>query len=76
VLREFFAGRFPGRRLEEEDDIFALGFANSLFAMQLVEFVESAFAVQIEDDDLDVVNFRSIGGIARLVERKLALVVA
>ena len=30
------------------DDIFALGFANSLFAMQLVAFVERQFGIEIE----------------------------
>lgn len=70
ILKEFFARAFPGRELRDEDDIFELGFGNSLFAIELVEFVERSFDLQIEDEDLDLENFSSIRGIARLVERK------
>ncbi len=72
-LRDFFADSFPGRELADDDDIFDLGFGNSLFAMELVEYVESAFQIAIESDDLDVDNFRSIDRIAGLVGRKSEL---
>lgn len=69
-LRQFMARSFDGRTLADSDDIFALGFANSLFAMQLVAFVESQFGIEIDSDDLEMENFRSIEAITRLVERK------
>jgi methoxymalonate biosynthesis acyl carrier protein len=69
-IRAFFAHTFPGRALADGDDIFALGFGNSLFAMQLVDFVETEFAVTVDDQDLDVANFSTIGAIGALVERK------
>ena len=50
--------------------MFALGFVNSMFAMQLVMFVEQEFAVAIEDEDLDLDNFRSVDAISSLIERK------
>ena len=69
-----FLGRFfRNQDLQPDDDIFALGFVNSLLAMQLVAFVEKEFGIQVEDTDLDLENFRSIGSITRLVERKSAL---
>ena len=49
-----------------------MGFVNSLFAMQLVLFVENHFGVAVEDDDLDIDNFKSINAIASLIERKTA----
>lgn len=73
TLRAFFAAAFPERTLGAHEDIFALGFGNSLFAMQLVEFVEHEFDVRIEDDDLDIDNFRSILTLAAFVTRKLEL---
>jgi len=63
---------FGGRTPADEDDIFALGFGNSLFALQLIAFVENKFGIEIDSDDLDIRNFRSIQVIAGLVERKLA----
>ncbi|HEY0737646.1 MAG TPA: acyl carrier protein [Herpetosiphonaceae bacterium] len=70
--RDFMAKSFPAREIDDDQDIFALGFVNSLFAMQLVMFVENEFGIAVEDDDLDIDNFRSINAIANLVESKQA----
>ena len=74
TVREFIQRSFHGVEFANSDDIFALGFANSLFAMQLVAFVEKEFAIEIDSDDLDMDNFRSVDAISALVERKLAAV--
>lgn len=71
-LHAFIAQFFASVELQDDDDIFALGFINSLFAMQLVLFVENECGVTIESEDLDIANFRSINAIACLVARKLA----
>jgi acyl carrier protein len=71
-IQEFLSRFFRSREIGLDDDIFALGFVNSLLAMQLVAFVEKEFGVRVEDEDLDLDNFRSIGAISRLVERKTA----
>jgi methoxymalonate biosynthesis acyl carrier protein len=71
-LTAFFIGTYKDRALGEEDDIFALGFGNSLFAMQLVDFVEREFGIELEDEDLDIQYFTTIRSIAGLVERKRA----
>ncbi len=59
--------------LGESEDIFALGFVNSMFAMQMVLFVEKEFEISVDRDDLDFENFRSIRAIADLVDRKKGL---
>ncbi len=69
-IKEFLSRFFKNHDLQPEEDIFALGFVNSLLAMQLVAFVEKEFDVRVEDEDLDLDNFRSINAISRLVERK------
>jgi acyl carrier protein len=71
-IRGFMARSFDGRAVNDEDDIFALGFANSLFAMQLVAFVEGQFRIDINSEDLEMDNFRSIAALSGLVERKIA----
>jgi acyl carrier protein len=66
-----FVGRFVrGRELGDGEDIFATGFVNSMFAMQLVQFVEQAFGVTVEGDDMEIDNFRSIDALAGFVQRK------
>jgi methoxymalonate biosynthesis acyl carrier protein len=69
-IKEFLSRFFKNHDLKPEEDIFALGFVNSLLAMQLVAFVEKEFAIRVEDEDLDLDNFRSIQAISNLVAKK------
>jgi methoxymalonate biosynthesis acyl carrier protein len=71
-IKEFLSRFFRQHDLQPDEDIFALGFVNSLLAMQLVNFVEKEFGVTIEDEDLDLANFRTLSAIDALVERKRA----
>lgn len=71
-IKLFLSRFFRNHDLTSDEDIFALGFVNSLLAMQLVQFVEKEFGVTVEDDDLDLDNFRTIDAIDRLVGSKLA----
>ena len=57
--------------LADGDNIFQLGYINSLFAMKLLTFVESEFGITIENGEMDIKNFSSVNNIARLVELKL-----
>jgi acyl carrier protein len=69
-IRAFLVRFHRNLDLRDDVDIFALGFVNSLMAMQLVMFVEKEFEIPIENEDLDLDNFRSVNAIADLVERK------
>lgn len=69
-LRSFLEGRFPQVTLSDEEDIFALGFVNSLFAMELVLFVERTFGLEIPNEELTLDNFRSIKAMAELIARQ------
>ncbi|HEX6373010.1 MAG TPA: phosphopantetheine-binding protein [Longimicrobium sp.] len=69
-IRDFVSRFVRGHDLGDGEDIFATGFVNSMFAMQLVSFVETTFGITVESDDMDIDNFRSIDAISALVERK------
>lgn len=69
-IRTFFSRFFRTTDLKDGDDIFAQGFVNSLFAMQLVQWLEKEFEIAINDEDLDIQNFNSINAIANLISRK------
>jgi methoxymalonate biosynthesis acyl carrier protein len=71
-IKEFLSRFFKNHDLQPEEDIFALGFVNSLLAMQLVAFVEKELGVRVEDEDLDLDNFRTIQAISNLVAKKKA----
>lgn len=68
----FISRALDQHKVDPEEDMFASGLANSLFAMQLVDFVEREFGIEIESDDLEIDNFRTIARVAALVDRKLA----
>ncbi len=69
-IRQFLTRHFRNYDLQDDEDIFALGFVNSLFAMKLVLFVEKEFEITVDDQDLDIDNFRTINAITNLVMRK------
>lgn len=70
-IREFLGRYFEERDVKDNDNIFELGLVNSLFAMQLVNFVEQEFDITVENEDLDLVNFKDINSILSLVESKM-----
>ncbi len=53
-----------------EDNIFELGFVNSLFAMKLVTYIESEFNTTIESDEMDINNFNTIDNIVNFIHSK------
>lgn len=69
-IREFLGRFFRNREIGDDEDVFSLGFVNSLLAIQLVQFLEKEFGIAVEDDDLDLDNFRTIARIDALIERK------
>lgn len=69
-LLTFLSGFFRGHSLRDDEDMFALGFVNSLFAMQLVAFIEKEFNMTLESEDLEIDNFRSVGAILAFIEKK------
>jgi len=69
-IRSFLSGYMRDESLEDDEDFFASGRVNSLFAMELVLFVEEQFKIAVENEDLDLKNFRSVDAILGFVERK------
>jgi acyl carrier protein len=72
-IRSFISGRFPQVEFEDDHDIFKLGFVNSLFAMELVMFIETTFEFTIPNEELTLDNFRTITAMTGLVDRQGAL---
>lgn len=66
----FVKRAFRGHDLADDEDIFAAGFVNSLFAMELITFLEAEFDIVIGNDDLDLDNFSTVNRLTQLIERK------
>jgi acyl carrier protein len=69
-IRDFVLGYVKDDELEDDENMFELGYVNSLFAMQLVLFVEKEFGIAVPREDLKLSNFQSIDAIAALVEAR------
>lgn len=71
-IRQFLMRFFRKVELDDDDDIFGLGLVNSLFAMQLVMFLEKEFSVVVENEDMNLDNFRTINRMIGFIEAKSA----
>jgi acyl carrier protein len=76
AILSFITGRYPQAPFREDQDIFSLGFINSLFAMELVMFLEREFSIAIPNDLLRIDNFRTVKAMAELVGRLRSATVA
>ncbi|MEV0622106.1 acyl carrier protein [Nonomuraea sp. NPDC050404] len=70
---DFLRGYLADHAIDDDENIFATGYVNSLFVMQLVLMVEKEFSVVVEDEDLDIHNFRTVNAMAAFVLRKQAV---
>jgi len=73
TIRSFLSRFIRNHEIKDDQDIFAAGFVNSMFAMQLVQFIEHQYGFAIESEDLELDNFRSIEAMSRFIERKQSL---
>ena len=53
--------------LHEETKIFGKGLVNSLFAMQLILYIEKQYKIKVENTDLNLNNFMTLKAIAAFV---------
>lgn len=65
-LSKFFRRQIP----DENEDIFSLGFVNSLFAMQLIMFIEKEFNIIVDNRDMNLDNFRTINAMIGFIDGK------
>jgi methoxymalonate biosynthesis acyl carrier protein len=71
-IREFVLKVCRKQELGDEEDIFESGIINSLFAMQLVLFLEKQFNIHVDGNDLKKDNFKNINVLVSYVEKKKA----
>jgi acyl carrier protein len=70
TIRQFILRSINIPDLSDDDDLFELGIANSLFAIQLMTFIEKTFALEVEMEDLDIENFKSLSASTAFVMKK------
>jgi len=71
-LQAFLQAR-TSKEWSVDSDIFASGFVDSLFALELITFVENQYKISVVSEDLDFDNFRTVQRLADFVNRKQAM---
>ena len=72
TIRAFLATHLGDRHVGDDEDIFSAGYVTSLFALQLVLFVEKEFGLSVRGEDLNLDNFRSIAALVSFIHDKRA----
>ncbi|MBN2000896.1 acyl carrier protein [candidate division KSB1 bacterium] len=65
-----FLKNYISDSINDDQDIFSGGYVNSLFATQLVLFIEENFDLTVESEDLNLDNFKSINAINFFIAAK------
>ncbi len=70
-IREFLKKNKKIDMLADDDDLFKKGFVNSLFALQLVNFLEKTFKIKLGNKDINEENFRTVNNITNTVMKTI-----
>ena len=69
ILKFFIEKKKADDSLTNDTDLLKGGYVNSLFALEIVMFLEKEFKIRIKRRDITDDNFRTINNMAALVER-------
>ena len=72
-LRTFIGGFVKNKAFADSENIFAAGYVNSLFVMQLLLHIEKKYAIEVENEEMDLKNFNSIDSLTHFIEGKLCI---
>ena len=77
AVEEFIRGKFgikpSDRRFDRSVDLFEDGYVDSIGVIELLEFLEGTFVVEMREEDLFSPEFSTIEGMARIVTRNRSL---
>lgn len=68
---QFFVDKKKADGLTYDTELLKSKFINSLFALQIVTFVEKEFKIKLSRKEISMDNFHSINAIAALVDSHL-----
>ena len=70
-VSEYILEHISESDLDYDLRIFEEGLVNSLFAIELMTFIEKTFEIKVNLEDLDMENFQTVNVIAKFVSKKL-----
>ena len=70
TVRNFILSSVNLPDFKDDDNLFESGIVNSLFAVQLMTYIEKKFGIEVGMDDLDIENFKSLNATTAFVLKK------
>lgn len=70
TVRRFILSSVNIPDFKDDDNLFESGIVNSLFAVQLMTYIEKMFGIEVGMDDLDIENFKSLKATTAFVLKK------
>lgn len=67
-IRDYISRAAFDSNFKDDDNLFELGVVHSLFAVQLILFIEKEFDIELDEDEINFDNIKSINDIADLIE--------
>ena len=69
-IADFVCKNAHVRTITKDERFFESGLVTSMFALQIVAFVEKELNMALDDDDLNIQNFASVEAIANFIAGK------
>lgn len=69
IVTKFIQSKKEGAKLEGDTNLFENGFVNSLFALDIVTFLEKTFKIKLGKNDITKDNLSTVNKIVALVEK-------
>ncbi len=60
--------------INEDENIFEMGFINSLFSVQLILFIENEFNISVKNEDLGTNKFNTLNSICNYIQNSMRVV--
>ncbi len=70
LIRKYILDNVSLPDIGDDENIFESGIVNSLFAIEMMTFLEKTFSIKVTMDDLDMENFSSVTATSNFVLRK------
>ncbi|WFR56028.1 acyl carrier protein [Anaerocolumna sp. AGMB13025] len=70
-VRKFIQKYSKKDDIEDSQNLFEMSFANSLFAMQLILFIENEFELAVASEDIGMDNFDTVDKICSFIQSKM-----
>jgi methoxymalonate biosynthesis acyl carrier protein len=71
IIKNFLSRFFNLDSIKDDTNFFELGLVNSLFAMQLVSFIENQYDIEVDNKDIRIENFCSVNAIKAYIDGKI-----